>query len=136
MPASALSAPAEEEAVPRDRWGRRHRLSCVILISLCAVLAGARSLTAIGQWAHNAPQHTLARLGARTTCPELAARTAPSTATIRRVLTSLDPTALTRMTTAADLAVHLLAAMTPRARRRPDPGGGQDQRDPRARRRP
>lgn len=132
MPASALSAPAEEEADPRDRRGRRHRLGCIVLICLCAVLAGARSLTAIGQWAHNAPQHTLARLGARTTCPELGVRTAPSAATIRRVLTSLDPTALTRMATADDLAVliidgksvrgsrtrdhqavHLLAAMTP-----------------------
>lgn len=132
MPSCALSAPAEEEADPRDRRGRRHRLGCIILICLCAVLSGARSVTAIGQWAHNAPQHTLARLGARTTCPEFGARTAPSAATIRRVLTSLDPAALTRMTTAADLAVlildgksvrgsrtrghqavHLLAAMTP-----------------------
>lgn len=132
MPSSALSAPAEEEADPRDRRGRRHRLGCIVLICLCAVLCGARSLTAIGQWAHNAPQHTLARLGARTTCPELGMRTAPSAATIRRVLTSLDPATLNRMTTAADLAVliidgksvrgsrtrrsqavHLLAAMTP-----------------------
>ncbi|SIO85096.1 hypothetical protein BQ8420_05235 [Nocardiopsis sp. JB363] len=132
MPASALSAPAEEEADPRHRRGRRHRLGCIVLICLCAVLAGARSLTAVGPWATNAPQHTLARLGARTTCPELGVRTAPSTATIRRVLTSLDPTALTRMTTTADLAVlisdgksvrgsrtrdhqsvHPLAAMTP-----------------------
>ncbi|WP_231493836.1 ISAs1 family transposase [Nocardiopsis sp. CNT312] len=132
MPSPALSAPAEEEADPRDRRGRRHRLGCIVLVCLCAVLAGARSLTAIGQWAANAPPRTLARLGARTTCPGLGVRTAPSTATIRRVLTSLDPAALTRMTTAADLAVliidgksvrgsrtrrsqavHLLAAMTP-----------------------
>lgn len=132
MPSFALSAPAEEEADPRDRRGRRHRLGRIVLVCLCAVLAGARSLTAIGQWATNAPQHTLARLGARATCPELAVRTAPSAATIRRVLASLDPAALTRMTTAADLAVliidgksvrgsrtrrsqavHLLAAMTP-----------------------
>ncbi|GHD27629.1 hypothetical protein GCM10007147_26830 [Nocardiopsis kunsanensis] len=71
MPASALSAPAEEEAGPRDRRGHRHRLGCIVLICLCAVLAGARSLTTIDPWATNAPQHTLARLGARTTCPEL-----------------------------------------------------------------
>ena len=131
-PCPTLSAPAEERDDPRDRRGRRHRLGCIVLICLCAVLARARSLTAIGQWAHNAPQPTLARLGARTTCPALGIRRPPSSATIRRVLTSLDPTALTRMTTAADLAVliidgksvrgsrtrghqavHLLAAMTP-----------------------
>ncbi|GAB3741283.1 transposase family protein [Nocardiopsis nanhaiensis] len=81
MSSSALPAPVDEEADPRDRRGRRHRLGCIVLICLCAVLAGARSLTTIGQWAANAPQHTLTRLGART---------APSAATIRRVLTSLD----------------------------------------------
>lgn len=84
MPSSALPAPVDEEADPRDRRGRRHRLGCIVLICLCAVLAGARSLTAIGQWAANAPQHTLARVGARTTCPEFGARTAPSAATIPR----------------------------------------------------
>ncbi|MFC7744547.1 hypothetical protein ACFQXA_31785 [Nocardiopsis composta] len=30
-------------------------LSCVVLTALCAVLAGARSFAAIGQWAANAP---------------------------------------------------------------------------------
>ncbi|WP_239647193.1 ISAs1 family transposase, partial [Nocardiopsis salina] len=132
MASCALSAPAVEQADPRHRRGRRHHLGCIILISLCAVLAGARSLAAIGQWAANAPQHTLARLDARLTHPALGLRQAPSTATIRRVLTSTDPTLLTRMSTAADLAVlivdgksargshtrqsravHLLAAMTP-----------------------
>ena len=132
MPFSALAAPADEEADPRNRRGRRHRLGCIVLTCLCAVLAGARSLAAVGQWAHNAPQHTLARLGTRITHPALGIRQAPSPATIRRVLTQLDPGALTRMTTAADLAVlivdgktaqgsrtrqrkaaHLLAAMTP-----------------------
>lgn len=131
-PSPALCAPTSEEADPRHRRGRRHQLGCIVLIALCAVLAGARSLTAIGQWAANAPQHTLARLGARTTCPALGIRRPPSPATIRRVLTGLDPGALTRMITAADLAVlvvdgkcvrgsrtrrdkavHLLAAMTP-----------------------
>ncbi|WP_246420232.1 transposase family protein [Nocardiopsis metallicus] len=45
-PSPALSAPTGEEADPRDRRGRRHRLGCIILICLCAVLCGARSLTA------------------------------------------------------------------------------------------
>jgi hypothetical protein len=131
MSCSALSAPTGEENAPRDRRGRCH-LGCIVLICLCAVLGGARSLAVIGQWAANASQHTLARLGARTIQPALGVRQALSPATIRRVLTSLDLGALTQMTTAADLAVlivdgksvrgsrtrqhqavHLLAAMTP-----------------------
>lgn len=135
MAAWALPAPAVEQADPRHRRGRRHHLGCIILISLCAVLGGARSLAAIGQWAANAPQHTLARLDARLAQPALGLRQAPSPATIRRVLSSTDPALLTQMSTAADLAVlivdgksargshtrqsravHLLAAMTPAGR--------------------
>ncbi|WP_328623511.1 hypothetical protein [Streptomyces sp. NBC_00354] len=40
---------------------------------------------AIGQWSASAPQHALARLGARVT-GELGVRVAPSAATIRRVI--------------------------------------------------
>ncbi|MFD4034454.1 transposase family protein [Streptomyces sp. NPDC058637] len=43
---------------PRDRRGRRHSLVSVLLTASCAVLAGARSYLAIGQWARHAPQHT------------------------------------------------------------------------------
>ncbi|MDE3721784.1 Scr1 family TA system antitoxin-like transcriptional regulator [Nocardiopsis sp. N85] len=94
-PSPALCAPTNEEADPRHRQGRRHQLGCIVLIALCAMPAGARSLTAIGQWAANAPQHTLTRLGARIACPALGIRRPPSSATIRRVLTGLDPGALT-----------------------------------------
>ncbi|MFF3129683.1 hypothetical protein ACFVRD_47700 [Streptomyces sp. NPDC057908] len=45
---------------PRRRRGVRHPFVAVLL-----VVAGARSYTAIGQWSANAPQHALARLGAR-----------------------------------------------------------------------
>ncbi|MFI5987524.1 transposase family protein [Streptomyces sp. NPDC051555] len=48
---------------PRDRRGRRHTLASVLLTAACAVLAGARSYLAIGQWASHAPQDTLSRLG-------------------------------------------------------------------------
>ncbi|MGW6413185.1 transposase family protein [Streptomyces vinaceus] len=48
---------------PRDRRRRRHALASVLLTAACAVLAGARSYVAIGQWARHAPQDTLARLG-------------------------------------------------------------------------
>ncbi|KPI13191.1 hypothetical protein OV450_8346 [Actinobacteria bacterium OV450] len=57
----------------------------VLLTAACAVLAGARPYLAIGQWARNAPQDTLARLGIREADP-LAVRPAPSASTLRRVL--------------------------------------------------
>ncbi|MDH2393296.1 transposase family protein [Streptomyces sp. HNM0663] len=40
------------EAVPdpRDRRGRRHPLSALLAAAAAAVLAGARSLAAIGEW--------------------------------------------------------------------------------------
>ncbi|MFJ5310066.1 transposase family protein [Streptomyces sp. NPDC088350] len=51
-------------ADPRHRRGRRHSFVSVLLVACSAVLAGARSFTAIGQLAKAAPQTTLARLGA------------------------------------------------------------------------
>ncbi|MFE7712127.1 transposase family protein [Streptomyces sp. NPDC057486] len=36
---------------PRARRGRPHPLTTVLLTCCCAVLAGARSIRAIGQWA-------------------------------------------------------------------------------------
>ncbi|MFD5430339.1 transposase family protein [Streptomyces sp. NPDC127084] len=48
---------------PRHRRGRWHTLASVLLTGACAVLAGARSYRAIGQWARHARQDTLARLG-------------------------------------------------------------------------
>ncbi|WP_344164519.1 hypothetical protein [Nocardiopsis rhodophaea] len=35
--------------------GRRHPLSCIILIALCTVPTAARNLATIGQWAANPP---------------------------------------------------------------------------------
>lgn len=117
---------------PRSPQGRRHSLASVLLCALCAMVAGARCLRAIGQWADAAPQHTLARLGCRISCAALGARSAPSPATIRRVLLALDPETLAALSrpetlqvvavdgkslrgsaTATGPAVHLLAALTP-----------------------
>ncbi|PDP86488.1 ISAs1 family transposase [Glycomyces fuscus] len=117
---------------PRSPQGRRHNLASVLLCALAAMVAGARCLRAIGQWADAAPQHTLARLGCRISCAALGARTAPSPATIRRVLLALDPETLAALArpdvlqvvavdgktlrgsaTSTDPAVHLLAALTP-----------------------
>jgi hypothetical protein len=51
---------------PRDRRGVRHRLTSLLSVAVCAVLAGAKSLTAIGEWAADAPAEVLVRLGVRT----------------------------------------------------------------------
>lgn len=77
-------------ADPRHRRGKRHPFVSVLLIACSAVLTGARSFAAIGQWARNAPQDTLARLGARTTTA-LNVRVAPGAATIRRILNTACP---------------------------------------------
>jgi predicted transposase YbfD/YdcC len=65
-------------ADPRKRRGVRHRLAVVLAIALAATRAGARSFTAIAEWATDAPVGVLARLGA--------GLTRPSESTIRRVL--------------------------------------------------
>jgi predicted transposase YbfD/YdcC len=57
----------------------------VLLIACSAVVSGARSFTAIDEWAADAPQDVLARLGART-ATALAMGIPPSGATIRRVI--------------------------------------------------
>ena len=67
---------------PRHRRGVRHRLAVVLGLAVCAVLAGARSFTAIAEWAADADEETLARLGVR--------GKVPSESTIRRVLQRLD----------------------------------------------
>ncbi|MEV5544304.1 ISAs1 family transposase [Saccharopolyspora shandongensis] len=54
-------------------------------VSVCVLIASARSYTAVGQWSANVPQHALARLGARTV-GALEVRVAPSAATIRRII--------------------------------------------------
>jgi predicted transposase YbfD/YdcC len=65
----------------------------VLALAAAAVLAGARSLTAIGEWAADAPQPVLAALGARRD-PLTGVRHAPGEATLRRALGRLDGEAL------------------------------------------
>ena len=77
-------------ADPRHRRGKRHPFVSVMLVACSAVVAGACSFAAIGQWARNAPQDTLARLGARTVTA-FGVRLAPSTATIRRLINRACP---------------------------------------------
>jgi predicted transposase YbfD/YdcC len=78
---------------PRDPRGVRHTLTSLLLTAVAAVLAGARSFTAIGEWAADAPPWVLAALGVRYD-PLAGCYQPPGEATFRRVLEALDATAL------------------------------------------
>ncbi len=73
---------------PRAARGRRHPLVAILGLAAAAVLAGARSIAAIAEWAADAPQPVRAALGARRDAPGHC--TVPAEATIRRTLTRLD----------------------------------------------
>ncbi|MQT02025.1 transposase family protein [Streptomyces jumonjinensis] len=75
---------------PRRRRGVRHPFVSAVLIAASAIVADARSDTAIGQWAAAAPQTTPARLGTRV-AGAFTVRIAPSAATIRRALERVCP---------------------------------------------
>lgn len=117
---------------PRARGGVRHRLVVILGLAVCAVLAGARSFTAIAEWAADADQDTQEALGItgvvpcestfRRTLQNLDAdaldeaagawaqqRTVPSPGARR--LIAVDGTALRGSGTAGGLARHLLAAL-------------------------
>ena len=69
-------------ADPRHRRGVRHRLAVIVGLALCAVVAGARSFTAIAEWAADADEQTLRMLGVT--------GAVPSESTFRRTLQRLD----------------------------------------------
>ncbi|MFD7624054.1 transposase family protein [Streptomyces sp. NPDC059802] len=100
---------------PRRRRGARHPFVAVLLVAASAVVAGARSYTAIGQWSANAPQHALARLGARVV-GALSVHVAPSAATTRRVVGLICPGGLGDLT-GADPAGSDSAAIDGKAAR-------------------
>jgi predicted transposase YbfD/YdcC len=77
---------------PRSARGRRHPLVAVLGLAAAAVVAGARSIAAIAEWAADAPQEVRAALGARQPTPGCFA--VPAEATIRRTLARLDADAL------------------------------------------
>jgi predicted transposase YbfD/YdcC len=83
---ASLLAVLAQVADPRKRRGVRHRLSVILAVAVCAVLAGARSFVAIAEWAADADAATLAGLGI--------GDAVPCESTIRRTLQSLDPDAL------------------------------------------
>ena len=51
---------------PRDPRGVRHTLTSLLLAAVAAVLAGARSFTAVGEWVADAPPHVLACTASKT----------------------------------------------------------------------
>jgi predicted transposase YbfD/YdcC len=77
---------------PRAARGRRHPLVAILALAAAAVLAGARSIAAIAEWAADAPQPVRAALGARRDAPDHFA--VPAEATIRQTLSRLDAGAL------------------------------------------
>jgi predicted transposase YbfD/YdcC len=80
---------------PRTRAGRRHPLVSILVLAAAAVLAGARSIAAIAEWAADAPQPVRAALGTRRD-PRTGhwVWAVPSETTIRRTLARLDAEAL------------------------------------------
>jgi predicted transposase YbfD/YdcC len=100
---------------PRDRRGVRHTLTSLLLAAVAAVLAGARSFTAIGEWVADAPPQVLGPLGIRRD-PLTARFEPPGEATIRRALERIDAGALD-LAVGAWLAARL-DARQPRSRAR------------------
>jgi predicted transposase YbfD/YdcC len=75
---------------PRARRGIRHALPGIVAVALGAVVAGARSFAAIGQWASELTGAQLAELG-------LTRPTAPDASTFRKVFARLDAATLDRL---------------------------------------
>jgi hypothetical protein len=67
---------------PRSRHGRQHPLSAILGLVCCAILCGARSYSAIAQWAQDHDIALMHRLGFT--------RTPPKMGGIRKVLIALD----------------------------------------------
>src|SRR5436305_6086776 len=85
-PELTVGLPAALAAVPdpRTRRGIRHHLTVVVTAAVCAVMAGYRSYTAIGEWVADLPTDTAVLLG-------IDCDRRPSEAMIRTLLQALDP---------------------------------------------
>jgi hypothetical protein len=91
---------------PRSRHGRRHPLTAILALVCCAIMSGAKSYAAIGQWGQDQDITLMHRLGFT--------RTPPKSGGIRKVLIALDKArfeeALTRW---AESRRGLVTASTP-----------------------
>jgi len=74
---------------PRDRRGVRHSAGSLLALAAAAVLTGARSFAAIGEWIADAPQRVLAVLGARFDSRRNR-YLAPEESTVRRLTQQVD----------------------------------------------
>ncbi len=79
---------------PRARRGRRHTLASVLAVGLAAVIGGAKSFVAIGEWVAHQPIETLRILG-------VTGSAGPDESTIRRVFARLDADLLDQLIGAA-----------------------------------
>src|SRR4051812_48370509 len=67
---------------PRSRHGRRHPLTAILALVCCAIMSGAKSYAAIGQWGQDQDIALMHRLGFM--------RRPPKAGGIRKVLIALD----------------------------------------------
>ena len=74
---------------PRARRGVRHSVGTLLALAAAAVLAGARSFAAIGEWIADVPQQVLAVLGARFDTRQ-DRYLAPEESTVRRLTHQVD----------------------------------------------
>lgn len=81
---------------PRKRRGIRHSVVAVLAVAAAAVLAGSKSVLAVGEWAGEAPHVVLGALGSRRG-PRTGQFTAPHCDTFRRVLRTVDADAVDTM---------------------------------------
>lgn len=102
---------------PRSRRGVRYPFAAILAVAVCAMLAGARSFVAIGEWVGDLPEQARAGLG-------LTGRI-PGAVTIWRVLVRVDTAALEAVAgawvrarlQAADAGAHRQSADRGRVRR-------------------
>jgi DDE_Tnp_1-associated len=100
----------------------RHTLTSLLLAAVAAVLAGAQSLTAVGEWVADAPPQVLAALGIRHD-PLTGRFQPPAEATIRRALEAVDAAALDKavgswLASTAERNLSQLTALVKTRRRR------------------
>lgn len=78
---------------PRKDRGMRHRKISILAVAICAILSGARSFAAIGEWAAKCNQNMLKRLWCRID-RKTKRHLPPSEPNVRRLLQQIDAQAV------------------------------------------
>lgn len=78
---------------PRMKRGVRHRMLSVLTVAVCAILSGAKSYVAIGEWAERSDQRMRRRMGCRFH-KQQKLFIAPSEPTLRRAIQQVDAAAV------------------------------------------